>query len=108
MALIALGEALIAQGQHTLAARAYGSIIDLFPSRADMRRFAGARLESLGKPGLALAADTFSVAIKQRPDHPTGYRLLAYALLRLKKVKQAFETIETALSHDYPSDASRG
>ena len=59
------------------AARAYGSIIDLFPARADLRRFAGERLERLpaARP-LALAIDTYRKAVEQRPDHPAGHRLL--------------------------------
>ena len=51
IALIALGEALEAQRDLARAARAYGSLIDLFPSRADLRRFAGARLERLPNAG---------------------------------------------------------
>ena len=43
MALVALGEAFEARGQIRSAARAYGSIIDLFSSRADLRRMAGER-----------------------------------------------------------------
>jgi len=45
LALVALGEAWEALGDPDAAARAYGSIIDLFPGRADLRRFAGERLE---------------------------------------------------------------
>ena len=41
MALVALGESLEATGEVDEAARAYGSLIDLFSSRADLRRFAG-------------------------------------------------------------------
>ena len=41
LALIALGDSLEAKGSSVTAARVYGSIIDLFPGRADMRRFAG-------------------------------------------------------------------
>ena len=39
------------------AARAYGSIIDLFPARADLRRFAGERLERLRRRAGAGAGD---------------------------------------------------
>src|SRR6185369_11770077 len=59
MALVAMGEALEALGDKARAARAYGSIIDLFPSRADMRRYAGVRLEHVrAADALSLAADT--------------------------------------------------
>ncbi len=83
MALVALGEAFEAAGDFTQAARCYGSIIDLFPARADLRRFAGERLERLpASAGLDLAVDTFAKAEEQRPDHPASHRLYAYALLR--------------------------
>ena len=49
LALIGLGDALEAKGSAATAARIYGSIIDLFPGRADMRRFAGERLARLSK-----------------------------------------------------------
>ena len=45
LALIGLGDALEATHALGEAARIYGSIIDLYPSRADLRRFAGERLE---------------------------------------------------------------
>ncbi|MEZ4442597.1 MAG: VIT domain-containing protein [Polyangiaceae bacterium] len=84
LAVVALGEALEAAGQDRLAARAYGSIIDLFPSRADLRRFAAARLERLDRDAgaLPLAVDSYATAREQRPDHPTSHRLHAFALLK--------------------------
>ncbi|WP_428269307.1 VIT domain-containing protein [Haliangium sp.] len=103
MALIALGESLEALGRVELAARAYGSIIDLFPSRADMRRFAGERLERLGAGGANLAADSYHKAVAQRPDHLTGHRLLAYALLRQGHYDRAFDAAMAGLARDYPS-----
>jgi tetratricopeptide (TPR) repeat protein len=108
MALIALGEALEASGNPGLAARAYGSIIDLFPSRADMRRFAGQRLERLGTAGAALAADTYAKSVAQRPDHLTGHRLLAFALLRKGDHAGAFAALEIGLGRDYPAGRFNG
>ncbi len=102
MALIALGQALEAYGNTALAARVYGSIIDLFPSRADMRRFAGERLEALaGKAGKALAADTYAKAVAQRPDHALGHRLHAFALVREGKLQQALTALEAGLTQRY-------
>ena len=101
MALLALGEALQAYGRPALAARVYGSIIDLFPSRADMRRFAGERLEALGNPGFELAADSYTQAVKQRPDHALGHRLLAYALVRLGQHDKALAALEAGLTQRY-------
>src|SRR5260370_141068 len=79
LALIGLGDALEAKRDLETAARVYGSIIDLFPARADFRRFAGERLERLGKAQRALIIDTYRRSVEQRPDHLTGHRMLAYA-----------------------------
>jgi outer membrane protein OmpA-like peptidoglycan-associated protein len=103
MALIAVGEAAEALGKKRLAARAYGSIIDLFPSRADLRRFAGERLERLGEGSLDLAIDTFRKARADRPDHPASHRLLAYALLRAGDPAAAFTVIREGAQRSYPS-----
>ncbi|HVV85938.1 MAG TPA: VIT domain-containing protein [Kofleriaceae bacterium] len=108
LALVALGEALEATGQPAVAARAYGSVIDLFPGRADLRRFAAERLERVGAAGRALAIDSYRQALASRPDHLTGYRLLAYALVRADDLPGAFGTIEQGLAQHYPDDRYRG
>ncbi len=108
LALVALGEALEAKGMPALAARAYGSIIDLFPSRADLRRFAGERLERIGDAGRALAIDTYRSAVENRPDHLTGHRLLAFALVRSGDLAGAVAALEHGLAQNYPSDRFRG
>jgi len=101
MALVAYGTALEAAGDLLLAARAYGSIIDLFPARADLRRFAGERLEHIGDAAsLALAIDTFAKAAEQRPDHPASHRLLAFARVKKGQTKAAFEGLEAAMKHE--------
>ena len=102
LALVALGEALEKTGDLTTAARAYGSIIDLFPARADLRRFAGIRLERLAS-GLELAADSFAKAAEQRADHPASHRLLAFSLVRAGKFEKAFEAISVGVKQQYPS-----
>ena len=101
LALVALGEACAATGDPERAARAYGSLIDLFPSRADLRRYAGERLESLAA-GLALAVDTYEKALAQRADHPSGHRLLAWALVRTERYEEAFAALERAVRQDLP------
>lgn len=111
LALVALGQAFEAAGDNDQAARAYGSIIDLFPGRADLRRFAGARLEHFAKPGDAahwLVIDTYRKAFASRPDHPSGARLLAYALARAGYVEEAFNTIVDAFVRRYPSGRFAG
>jgi TonB family protein len=101
LALIALGEVLQAQGNSALAARVVGSIVDLYPTRADMRRAAGERLASIG--ALDLAIDTYGKAVELRPDHPSGHRLLAYALAERGRFAEAFAAIEVGRDQRYPS-----
>jgi tetratricopeptide (TPR) repeat protein len=108
LSLLALGEAWEAAGEERGAARAYGSLIDLFPSRADLRRLAGERLERLRGPALALAIDTYRKAVEQRPDHPTGHRLLAWALLRAGRHEEAFAALEAGIEREYPGGRFRG
>ncbi len=108
LALLALGEAWQAGGDPVGAARAYGSIIDLFPTRADLRRLAGERLEGLGHEGLRLAIDTYQKAVLERPDHPSGHRLLAWALLRAGRFGEAFAALETGLEQRYPAGRFAG
>ena len=108
LAILALGEAAEAAGDRVLAARAYGSLIDLFPGRADIRRMAGERLESLGSAGLALAVDTFAEAVKQRPDHPSSHRLFAYALLKAGRPDEAFAAALAGARHSYPAGRFAG
>lgn len=106
MALVALGESLEAIGQPLLAARCYGSVLDLFPARADLRRFAASRLERL--PGaLGLAVDAYRRAVDLRPDHLTGHRALAYSLLRGGRLPEAFEALEKGLQQSYPEGRFR-
>jgi hypothetical protein len=108
LALLALGEAWEAAGEPAAAARAYGSLIDLFPSRADMRRLAGERLERLNEHGLELAIDTYRKAVLERPDHPSGHRLLAWALLRAGQFEAAFEALEKGIEQKYPGGRFAG
>jgi len=109
LALVALGECWEALGDFAQAARAYGSIIDLFPGRADMRRFAGERLERVrGAAALALAIDTYRKAVEQRPDHPASHRLLGFALLKAGRPREAFEAIAAGATRRYPDGRFRG
>ena len=108
LALIGLGDALEAKHDLDTAARAYGSIIDLFPSRADFRRFAGERLERIGKAQRQLVIDTYRRAVEQRPDHLTGHRLLAYALVRDGQWAEAFTAILAGIDYKYPANRFAG
>jgi len=109
LALVALGEAAEAANDRELAGRAYGSIVDLFSNRADLRRFAGERLERLADAAaLDLAIDTFQKAVADRPDHPASHRLLAFALARKKQYARAFDAIVAGRRQEYPSGRFAG
>jgi hypothetical protein len=109
MALVALGETYEARGDVKTAARAYGSILELFSFRADSRRFAGERLERLADPGaLKLAADTYGKAAEQRPDHPASHRLYAFTLLKAGDYEKAFEAMKKGSMRSYPVGRFRG
>lgn len=101
LAVVALGEAYEAQGAAEAATRAYGSLIDLYPGRPDVRRFAGSRLEGLGDEADDLAIDTFRRALDQDPDSPASHRALGFALLRRGRFARAFEILEAGLERDY-------
>ena len=107
LALVALGQTLEALQRPEEAARAYGSLIDLYPSRADLRRYAGCMLQSL-QPGQAVALDSFRQALEQRPDHPSSHRLFAYALARLGRYAEAYEVLEGALKRTFPEGRFAG
>jgi hypothetical protein len=108
LAIVALGEALEAAHDPTGAARVYGSLIDLYPTRADYRRFAGERLERLDAAGRALAIDTYRRAVADRPDQLTGHRLLAYALVRSGDLAGAFDAILKGVDQKHADDRYRG
>jgi tetratricopeptide (TPR) repeat protein len=109
MALVALGEAYEARGDLKTAARAYGSILELFSFRADSRRFAGERLERLGEPSaVRLAADTYGKAAEQRPDHPASHRLFAFTLLKAGEHEKAFEAMKKGAMRSYPAGRFAG
>ncbi|HEY8079866.1 MAG TPA: VIT domain-containing protein, partial [Labilithrix sp.] len=109
MALVALGEAYEAKGDAKTAARAYGSILELFSFRADSRRFAGERLERLSDPSaIRLAIDTYAKAVEQRPDHPASHRLYAYTLLKHGEYEKAFDAIVKGASRSYPPNRFAG
>ncbi len=109
LALVSLGEAAEATGRPRLAARAYGSILDLWSYQVEMKRFAAERLERIRTPqALAVAVDAYASANEDRLDHPSGYRLLAYAALKSGDPKRAFETVEKALKRTYPDNRFKG
>lgn len=108
MGLIALGEALEASGDPVQAARTYGSLIDQYPTRAEMLRMAGGRLERLGDIAIGTAADAFETAVRERPDHPGGHRLFAFALLKMGEHRRAFHALVAGIDRRYPADRFKG
>jgi hypothetical protein len=109
LALVALGEASEARDDAKTAARAYGSILELFSFRADSRRFAGERLERLADASaIRLAIDTYKKAVEERPDHPASHRLYAYALLKHGEYEKAFDAIKKGASRSYPAGRFAG
>ncbi|MEO6773174.1 MAG: AgmX/PglI C-terminal domain-containing protein [Kofleriaceae bacterium] len=108
LALVGLGEAYEANHDPGAAAREYGSIIDLYPSRAEYRRFAGERLERLGAATRALAIDSYRRAVVDRPDQITGHRLLAYALYRNGDFAGAFAAILAGADQKTPQGRFAG
>lgn len=109
LSLVALGEVFEARSDVKSAARAYGSILELFSFRADSRRFAGERLERLDDArALALAVDTYAKAAEQRPDHPASHRLYAFALLKRGEHEKAFEAMKKGATRTYPAGRFRG
>lgn len=98
LAVLALGEVLESTGRYDAAARAYGSLIDMEPARAEMRRAAAERWLRMPRGSAqAFAMDALDKAVAIRPDHLTGKRLLAYALVGAGRFHEAFQTLSTIL-----------
>jgi hypothetical protein len=109
LAFVAVGEAAEATGRPRLAARAYGSLLDLWSYRVEMKRFAAQRLERVGtEAALDVAEVALASAVLDRPDHPSGHRLLAYAQLKAGEPSRAFETLEKALTMQLPEGRYAG
>jgi tetratricopeptide (TPR) repeat protein len=102
LALIALGEWYEKTGNLSQAARAYGSLIDYFPERADIRRWAAERLLAIrAEPWLSI--DSLKTALQQRSDHPSGHYLLAIAYWEAEQYQQAVATLQAAQQVDFDS-----
>jgi hypothetical protein len=101
LALLALGQALERNGHRRAAARAYGSLFDLHPARAELRLHAASRLERLGDVGLPLAIDGYRRAVTDLPYPASGHRMLAYAQLRAGHHQQAWDALVFGLEQDF-------
>jgi tetratricopeptide (TPR) repeat protein len=78
---VALGASLEAKGDRDRAARAYASLAELWPERAELARAAAVRLDHL-RPGDPLAIQLLRRAAADRPDQPSSHHLLGLTLLR--------------------------
>lgn len=111
LALIARGEVAEAERNWSEAARAYGSLIDLYADRADLRRFAGQRLARVAAQHAAagdLMLDSFRRAVADRPDHPSSHRMYAFALARAGRFAEAFAALRQGLIKEYPGGRFAG
>ncbi len=105
LAVTALGESLQAAGHYKLAARAFASILDLYPSRADMHRLAAGYLSPLGTIAAGLREHALRFAHDARPDHVHGIRLLAMELAMSGNEEKAIVLLLATL--DKPADRLR-
>ncbi|MEY3015472.1 MAG: hypothetical protein RIT45_4207, partial [Pseudomonadota bacterium] len=87
-------------GDKVRAARAYASIIELYPSRADLRRYAGNLVERASGAGDAVAVDIYGVAVEQRPDHPAGHQMRTMALAAARRYIEALDAALAGLRHE--------
>lgn len=101
LALVALGDAAVKTGNKNTAIRSYTSLVDYFPMRADIRRWAGQKLMSMGEYDDSI--DTLQIALKQRPDHPSTYHLLVTAYLKNKEYKNAAMTALAGINYNFDS-----
>ncbi len=109
LAYVALGEAAELARDKTLAARAYGSILELWSYRVDMLRLAGERLDRVGdEASLDLAAASYAAAVADRPDHPSSHRLRAMSLLRLGRPAEAFDALAKGIDRNYADGRFQG
>src|SRR5262249_19205789 len=112
LAWLSLGDSYLASGDLKKAARAYGSLLDIDAGRAEKQRAAGGWLEALAQHAesvdaeaakhlRALATGAYRRALERRPDHPSGHRLLAFALAREGSFSGAFDVLERACSQSF-------
>lgn len=101
LALLAMGDVYFALGDRKNALRSYTSFVDYFPRRADIRRWAGEKLFSIGMYEDAI--DTLSKALVERPDHPSTYHLLAIAYIKTSQWKKAYDVLISGLNQKFPT-----
>jgi len=102
LAYISMGEAESSIGNMKEAGRAYASLIDLFPSRADIRRFAAQRLMELNNEQL-LVIDCLTKAMEQRNDHPSIFHMLAINLFANGQLEEAINILTKGLQQKFNS-----
>ncbi len=107
LAYLAWGRAAEARGNLSEARRAYGSLLDRFPDKANLHRVAAAWLSHLGdRSSEALAIDALSTAIRLKDGRAESERELAWLLARDGAYEAALEQLTVAFLHmeDRPRD----
>jgi hypothetical protein len=108
LGLVALGHAAASSGNTAKARLSFGSLIDRFPERAEVRRFAAQQLMSFDSDeARALALDSLEKAQRLRPDQVHGQRQLAYALVTQRKYQRALDILADAIRLPLAEDAIR-
>lgn len=98
LAVIALIEAYGARNDLLLATRAVGSLVDMYPERADVLRHAAQRWDAMRYgPAAGMMLGALEKARRLRPHQPGGVRQYAYALAKVKREGEALSVIEKAL-----------
>lgn len=105
LALIGLGQCYKANGQPQQAARAYSSLVEVYPERADVMSFAGCLLGTVWEQQQS-ALECLSKAVKLQPEQPKGHLLKAYAQVRVGRLEDALQTLEKAYQTDFAGHRS--
>jgi len=87
-------------GNETEAARAFASLIEIAPAKAELLQRAGLLLLRAGRARLAEAP--LRRALEMRPDRANSYRHLALMLWREGRVEEAARVLESATRQTFP------
>lgn len=94
---VAVARAHESRGDEGAAARSWGSLLDLHPTRVDVRRLVAGRLDGLGGPSRRQAVDVWRRAAVEQPNDVVVARGYAHALLRRGHDRWAVELLARAI-----------
>jgi hypothetical protein len=95
---IAVARAHESLGDDRAAARSWGSLLDLHPTRVDVRRFVAGRLGGLRSGSQRLAIDAWRRSAIEQPHDAVVARGYAHALLRRGHERWAVEVLARAVA----------